>query len=234
MSDVNLLFVRHGKTDYNSNKVIQGQADRSNNPKIKDLPLNSIGQKEAENVLPILESYMKPDIIFSSPLLRAYQTGEYISKHFDIELIKEERLRELFFGAKWEGVPVEEFKKVKFNPPFTFQTIDGETIEVKDGEELRKFHKSTDAKFDNLSHPDGEQKKDVVIRVKEAVEEFTSNNPQYKTICIPTHNALMRFLMSTINREEAAIKVEHTEIVHIIYNTETKEYSLYKRIKPVE
>ena len=59
-----IYFVRHGQTDYNSNKLYAGQ---------KDVPLNKEGVKQAKQTAEQLKD-LKFDICFCSPLLRAKQT----------------------------------------------------------------------------------------------------------------------------------------------------------------
>ena len=60
-----LIFVRHGQTDWNKKNLIQGQSD---------VPLNEIGRKQATEKA---DFFIKRnfDIAYSSPLVRAYETG---------------------------------------------------------------------------------------------------------------------------------------------------------------
>lgn len=58
----------------------------------------------------------------------------------------------MFFGAALEGLPVEEFKAVRFDPPLVFADVDGSPLTVNDGETLRSYHKSLDPRFDNICH----------------------------------------------------------------------------------
>lgn len=85
-------FIRHGQTDWNKEKRLQGSTD---------IPLNETGIEQAhlaaENCkdLPI-------DIIISSPLERAYKTAEIVNKDFDVEIIQDDRLSEKNYGI-FEG-----------------------------------------------------------------------------------------------------------------------------------
>lgn len=93
-----IYLMRHGTTDWNLAKKIQGSTD---------IPLNEDGillaQKSGENL-----KNTHFDAIFSSPLIRAYRTALCIrGDRADIPLIKDERLREFNFGI-YEGKTSEE------------------------------------------------------------------------------------------------------------------------------
>ena len=84
---VELLFVRHGQTDWNIEGRLQG---------IKDIPLNSKGISEAE----ILSSHIGEGYtqIISSPLKRAYKTAEIINSSLNLGIQSDDRLMERDFG----------------------------------------------------------------------------------------------------------------------------------------
>ena len=67
---MSIYVVRHGQTDYNVKKLYQGR---------KDIPLNEIGKKQAMEMAEKFRD-IKIDKIFVSPLTRAKQTAECISK----------------------------------------------------------------------------------------------------------------------------------------------------------
>ena len=67
-----LYIVRHGQTHKNKQKVLQGRSD---------LPLNDEGRVQALEVGEKLnELGIKPEILYSSPLIRAVETAELIGK----------------------------------------------------------------------------------------------------------------------------------------------------------
>lgn len=67
-----IYFVRHGQTDYNYQRLIQGRIDA---------PLNKIGIKQAKDTGKLLKSLdFKYDKIVSSPLSRAFKTAHLISR----------------------------------------------------------------------------------------------------------------------------------------------------------
>lgn len=89
-----IWIIRHGQTDWNKNKIIQGS---------KDIELNETGIKQAEEVIPIFNEH-NFDLIISSTLKRAMQTAQTISKEKQTEIIYDERLIERSFG-NYEGTP---------------------------------------------------------------------------------------------------------------------------------
>lgn len=83
-----IYFVRHGETEWNKKKIIQGH---------KDSPLTLKGKVIAKKLGKILSS-KKIEIIYVSDLGRCVQTAKIINKCLKIRLIKTPRLRERNFG----------------------------------------------------------------------------------------------------------------------------------------
>ncbi|MDR1753635.1 MAG: histidine phosphatase family protein [Eubacterium sp.] len=88
-----ILFTRHGETDYNKNDIILGTTD---------LPLNSAGIAQATAVAEEIALNYKPEIIYSSPLIRAFATSKQISERIGVKIITDRRLSEWNYG-KYEG-----------------------------------------------------------------------------------------------------------------------------------
>ena len=85
-------LVRHGQTDWNVERRLQGQCDTS---------LNEMGRKEAAERKEKLQGVLF-DICISSDLQRASQTAEILISDRCMAIVKDERLRERSFGP-WEG-----------------------------------------------------------------------------------------------------------------------------------
>lgn len=88
---MDLIFLRHGQTDWNLAGRLQGRTD---------IPLNDTGIQSAEKARKILKNYHF-DAIYCSPLLRARQTLEVACPN--ASAIYDDRLMEWSFGP-WEGV----------------------------------------------------------------------------------------------------------------------------------
>ncbi len=85
-------FIRHGQTDWNLERRMQGHTD---------IPLNQTGLEQAERAAVLFDG-VKIDVIVSSPLSRAYKTAEAIARRKNLSIIAEPLLRERHFG-KFEG-----------------------------------------------------------------------------------------------------------------------------------
>lgn len=88
-----LYIIRHGETDWNKQKRLQGQSDTE---------LNEYGIELAEITGTALKD-VSFDHIFSSPLKRAYRTAEIIRGDRTVPIITDDRLKEIGFGIN-EGV----------------------------------------------------------------------------------------------------------------------------------
>lgn len=97
-----IYVVRHGQTDYNINGLFQGR---------KDIPLNSVGVKQAEETAQKFKN-IPVDIILVSPLTRAKETAKYISNVIGVKPIIEQDLIERNFGDM-EGKPNREDCNIK-------------------------------------------------------------------------------------------------------------------------
>ena len=96
-----IIFVRHGETQHNKKHQLMGQ-------RIDD-PLDSEGLHQASALLAKLPT--DATVIFSSPLKRALQTAEIISRHLNLPVNTDDLLRERDFGTlsgkTWEQINAE-------------------------------------------------------------------------------------------------------------------------------
>lgn len=103
MSNKTVIYlVRHGQTEWNAKKIIQGQ---------KDSPLTDLGITQAKELAKQLKK-IKFDIAFSSDLLRARQTAEIIAAEHKLAVETTKLLRERSFG-ELEGQPIHALKAVE-------------------------------------------------------------------------------------------------------------------------
>jgi broad specificity phosphatase PhoE len=84
-----LILVRHGRTEANAARKLQGRLD---------LPLDDVG---AAQVAGMAQWLGRPDRVVSSPLLRARQTADAFGVPYEVD----ERWIELDYGSL-DGVPV--------------------------------------------------------------------------------------------------------------------------------
>jgi len=96
MKASSLIIVRHGRTAFNAQGLLQGRVDN---------PLDAVGQEQAVAVGDYLAPNLDDDVvIISSPLLRARSTAAAIVDGSGIEVVVDERWTELSYGV-YEGVP---------------------------------------------------------------------------------------------------------------------------------
>jgi len=102
-----IYVVRHGQTDWNAERRLQGQ---------KDIPLNPIGREQArQNGINLAEILQVEGIAFdfvASPLTRTRQTMEILRTAMGVDpkaYRTDERLVEVSFGD-WEGFTLKELK----------------------------------------------------------------------------------------------------------------------------
>ncbi len=120
-----IYLTRHGETQWNTVRRMQGQ---------KNSPLTSHGIKQAEWLAKSLKE-TRIDIIYSSPLGRAYDTAKLISQYVGAPIITRNELKELYFGS-WEGRLKSELEKEYreadycfWNKPEKYIPTDGESLE---------------------------------------------------------------------------------------------------------
>lgn len=87
-----ILLARHGETDWNSERRWQGHADR---------PLNELGREQARALADALEG-RRIDAIYTSDLLRAYETARIVADRIGAPLEVDAGLREVDVGD-WSG-----------------------------------------------------------------------------------------------------------------------------------
>lgn len=135
-----IYLIRHGETDQNKCKCLQGRSD---------IELNEYGRELARKTAEGLKD-IPFDIIFTSPLKRARETAEIIRGKREIPIALEERIQEISFG-EYEGlcygkenysIPDKDFMNF-FNKPQDYKTPPGgeslEEVITRTGEFLQEI-----------------------------------------------------------------------------------------------
>lgn len=118
-----ICLVRHGQTDWNFNRIIQGR---------EDIPLNETGKQQAYDSARFL-SGENWDTIITSPLSRAKETAMTIAEFTRIDqIIEDDRFVEREFGEA-SGKSVSDFHDRIYN-----DNVDG--METNDLLMKRAFH----------------------------------------------------------------------------------------------
>ncbi|NMA87109.1 MAG: histidine phosphatase family protein [Tissierellia bacterium] len=119
-----IYLIRHGESQWNVLRKIQGQ---------KDIPLTDKGRKQAELAGEKL-SEENIDIIYSSDLKRASETAEIIGQNIGIEPIYNMSLREINFGI-WEGLSNDSMNS-KYRDEVCLWRREPEKLNIQEAENL--------------------------------------------------------------------------------------------------
>ena len=117
-----IYLIRHGQTDWNLDRKLQGQTD---------IPLNNNGRGQAEEAAKEIAN-LKIDRIISSDLSRAKETAEIINKKIGVEISFDKRLREVNYGD-YEGELIETIKDEDWN-------VFNQNPEKKNGESRKQVY----------------------------------------------------------------------------------------------
>ena len=91
MPTTRFCLVRHGETDWNVERRLQGHTD---------IGLNKNGIAQAEQMAKALKGInLKFDVLYTSDLLRAANTARAIEEMFGVNAVSDEALRERHLGA---------------------------------------------------------------------------------------------------------------------------------------
>ncbi|MDX6491616.1 MAG: hypothetical protein QOD43_1861 [Gaiellaceae bacterium] len=88
-----ILLARHGETDWNRENRFQGHADP---------PLNEAGRAQAAELAAALVAEPLA-AVYSSPLLRAFETAQILAAPHGLEPVPVDDLREVHVGS-WQGL----------------------------------------------------------------------------------------------------------------------------------
>lgn len=155
-----LYFIRHGETDWNVEGRYQGSTD---------ILLSEVGRKQAKLLGKRFQN-IDIDMVYASPLKRAYATAEAVSLGADVPIVKEDDFREINFG-EWEGHTTKE-------------------LEEKFGEAYNTFKKNPMRE----SMPGEGSFQNAMDRGLKAINNILEKH-QGQNIAIVSHGALLRVMM---------------------------------------
>ncbi len=155
---------RHGQTDWNKESRIQGSTNTE---------LNDQGREDAKGLVPLMEK-LRPEIIYTSDLNRAFDTGKTVADALEIPIIKEARLREANFGQA-EGMTVPE-------------------IIERWGAQMWEDFRRINPNNREACFPDGETRGDSVKRMRSVVDEIRAAG-EYERVGLSTHGGVVRNLL---------------------------------------
>ena len=169
-----IYIIRHGETDYNRMRRMQGWLD---------IPLNEVGHTQAKEAAAKLKGH-KVDALYSSDLTRAYQTAEHFAKVLELDIIKTTALREtdmgIFAGWAWESEP---------DP-------------IK--EELwTEFEHARDNRILEWSKHNGESIGQTIARIRSFFDELPKNHTD-QSVAVVTHGGTINRILEYFALKESA------------------------------
>ncbi len=146
-----LYIIRHGKTDWNNERKLQGRTD---------IPLNEEGIEMARRAR---DEYRNVpfDICYCSPLKRARQTADILLEGRNIPIITDDRLLEMSFGI-YEGM-ANGYDDPDLYVSRLFRDPAGFTERLEGGESLDDLFERTGDFLESIVKPLLSQNKNVLI-----------------------------------------------------------------------
>lgn len=153
-----LYLIRHGQTESNVAGLLHGATD---------VPLNPYGLRQAERVALRIQEMTDLHALYSSPLQRALQTAQAISRLIDLPLHLHPGLAEINFGS-----------------------IEGATVA-----ELRESHPELHERFLDHNDPDvrfpgGESRSEFGNRIESALDDII-NAHRGKRVIVVAHGGVI-------------------------------------------
>lgn len=127
-----MYIIRHGETDWNKEKKLQGSID---------IPLNDNGRKKAEIAKNALRNVDFGEI-YSSPLMRAYETADIIRADRPVSIKTEEDITEISFG-ECEGIQYRKDTSDKESCIYNFFNHPEKYIPPEKGETIASLRERT-------------------------------------------------------------------------------------------
>ena len=165
MNITKFYFIRHGQSLGNAQYRFLGHTD---------LDLTELGYKQANATADFL-SDVKFDAIYSSSLIRAFNTAVPNAKRRGLEVIPRLGLREIFCG-EWENMLCDDIEK-KYGELYTFEWP---------------------KRYGTFAFPGGESTVEAGKRFYKEIVTIANEN-SYNTVLIVAHGAVIRSFWSIIS-----------------------------------
>ena len=158
-------LIRHGETDWNKEKRIQGNVD---------IELNEFGRHLARETAKGLRD-ISFDVCYTSPLWRARETAEIILDGRDVPIVECDKISEMSFG-EYEGGCC---SKTGWNLPEDFRKFFFDTAGYEApprGEDFYMMKKRTGEFLDELLHNEELQNSTILVTTHGAALAGIMNN----------------------------------------------------------
>jgi broad specificity phosphatase PhoE len=195
--EVSILLIRHGETDWNVEKKVQGQTD---------IPLNSTGETQAKTIGEKLKrEHADIKAIYSSDLSRAYFTAYETAERLNLPIEIRCSLREINTGTS-EGMKTAEkiaLYKEKFN-------------------ELNIKYPNKRDRWNYSPIPGEETINELISRIKGELIRISQASSNNEKVVVFSHGKAIKAFIADIedkNMEEID-QIPNGKIIKVLYNSE--------------
>ena len=165
-----LFLLRHGATVLHAGKVIMGRYDA---------PLSHEGREQMEALGRSLAGQrFETGCVYTSPLSRARESAEILSRHLGLECRVREDLQELSLGA-WDGLLIEEVRR---RWPREYERRGQELMAYRFDENCESFY-------------------DLQYRAGEALRAILAEDP-HRDLILVTHAGVLKCLYGLLNGQD--------------------------------
>jgi 2,3-bisphosphoglycerate-dependent phosphoglycerate mutase len=212
LSETDILLIRHGETDWNLERKIQGS---------EDIPLNATGLAQAEKLSEKLWEHHQ-DIsrtLYSSDLQRAAETAK--------------KTAEIFFSKESSIVPIVTHRDLR---ECTFGVLEGVVVSTEHEQLQREYREQLKTLYpvraQRWNHPlfpaEGVESFDqLVTRAKSALSQIAQAHPGEK-VAVFTHGRLINTLILAVEEAENDERppLPNCAVVHFRYSSENPDRPL--------
>lgn len=202
------LLIRHGETNWNTEGRYSGWTD---------IPLNSNGKMQAEGLANHLKTaHTDLSAIYSSTLLRAYQTAEETSKVLKLPIVQQDQLREICWGDG-EGLTSKE-KDVLY----------GKAIQ-----EVTQAYPNRKERWNYPLFPNAETYNALYQRIENQLIQIANAHPGEK-VALFSHGRAIRTLISESVDSENCPYPDNCGIAHFIYDPDQERPLQFVKIESTQ
>jgi len=186
-NSIRIFFCRHGQTENNRLRIVQGAR--------VDPPVNINGRAQATNLgLALKRADPKPELFFSSPLLRAQMTAEIAASASSNDRIETDSSST---SSKYLVKPkqLSALAEIDFGP-----VADGQPISVVQEKMVQTYTKWAMGDVDFRPEGGGDNGREGLSRVCEALEVLVKEAKAANVPCVAavTHSAYLRVLVGMV------------------------------------
>lgn len=161
MKMTEIYLIRHGESTMNKENRYYGWLDA---------PLTELGKEQLKGLKDFMEK-QNIEYVISSPLSRALNSASLSTGREEVDIIIEERIKEMNFGI-WEGLDIKELQ-TQHKELWNMWCNEWKKTRIPDGESFEDFYNR------------------VANFIREAIKKYKG-----KRICIVSHQGVLRIILS--------------------------------------